>query len=48
MAEVKLKEVDKVYDGGVHAVQDLSLEVPDGSSSSWSGLPAVARRPPFE
>ena len=27
---MKLKEVDKVYDGGVHAVQDLSLEVPDG------------------
>ncbi|HEY5872274.1 MAG TPA: ATP-binding cassette domain-containing protein, partial [Gaiellaceae bacterium] len=30
MAVVKLKEVDKVYDGGVHAVQDLSLEIPDG------------------
>ena len=30
MAEVNLKEVDKVYEGGVHAVQDLSLEVPDG------------------
>jgi multiple sugar transport system ATP-binding protein len=30
VAEVKLKDVDKVYDGGVHAVQDLSLEVPDG------------------
>ena len=30
MAEVQLKEVDKVYEGGVHAVQDLSLYVPDG------------------
>ena len=30
MAEVRLTEVDKIYDGGVHAVQDLSLEVPDG------------------
>ncbi len=30
MAEVKLKEVDKVYEGGVHAVQDLSLEIQDG------------------
>ncbi|MBA3381205.1 MAG: sn-glycerol-3-phosphate ABC transporter ATP-binding protein UgpC [Actinobacteria bacterium] len=30
MAEVQLKEVDKVYDGDVHAVQDLSLEVSDG------------------
>ena len=30
MAEVQLKEVDKVYEGGVHAVQDLSLDVEDG------------------
>ena len=30
MAEVQLKEVDKVYEGGVHAVQDLSLDVADG------------------
>jgi multiple sugar transport system ATP-binding protein len=30
MAEVQLKDVDKVYDGGVHAVQDLTLDVEDG------------------
>ena len=30
MAEVKLEEVDKVFDGGVHAVRDLSLDVADG------------------
>ena len=30
MAEVQLKDVDKIYEGGVHAVQDLSLYVADG------------------
>ena len=30
MAEVVLKDVDKVYDNGFHAVKDLSLEIPDG------------------
>jgi multiple sugar transport system ATP-binding protein len=30
VADVQLKEVDKVYEGGVHAVQDLSLYVQDG------------------
>ncbi len=30
MAEVHIKDVDKVYDGGVHAVRDLSLTVSDG------------------
>jgi multiple sugar transport system ATP-binding protein len=30
VADVQLKEVDKVYEGGVHAVQDLSLYVKDG------------------
>ena len=30
MADVQLKEVDKIYEGGVHAVQDLSLYVQDG------------------
>ena len=30
MADVQLKEVDKVYEGDVHAVQDLSLYVKDG------------------
>jgi multiple sugar transport system ATP-binding protein len=30
MAEVQLKDVDKVYEGGVHAVQDLSIDVADG------------------
>jgi len=30
MAEVRFDEVDKCYENGVHAVQDLSLEVADG------------------
>ncbi len=30
MAEVVLKDVDKVYDNGFHAVKDLSLEIGDG------------------
>jgi multiple sugar transport system ATP-binding protein len=30
MADVQLKEVDKIYEGDVHAVQDLSLYVQDG------------------
>ena len=30
MAEVMLKEVDKVYPNGFHAVKDLSLEIEDG------------------
>ena len=30
MAEVAFNEVDKVYENGVHAVQDLSLDIRDG------------------
>ena len=30
MADVVLREVDKIYPNGVHAVKDLSLEIPDG------------------
>ena len=30
MADVVFDEIDKVYDNGVRAVQDLSLEIPDG------------------
>jgi len=30
MAEVAFKDVDKIYENGFHAVQDLSLEIPDG------------------
>src|SRR5918996_1166349 len=30
MADVKFDEIDKVYDNGVRAVQDLSLQIPDG------------------
>jgi len=30
MADVQLKDVDKIYEGGVHAVQDLSIYVQDG------------------
>ncbi|HET8895244.1 MAG TPA: sn-glycerol-3-phosphate ABC transporter ATP-binding protein UgpC [Gaiellaceae bacterium] len=30
MADVVFNEVDKFYDNGVHAVQDLSLEIDDG------------------
>ena len=30
MADVAFNEVDKVYDNGVHAVDDLSLDIRDG------------------
>ncbi len=30
MADVQINEVDKIYDGDVHAVRDLSLEISDG------------------
>jgi multiple sugar transport system ATP-binding protein len=30
VAEVTFADVDKVYEGGVHAVQDLSLDIADG------------------
>ena len=30
MAEVVLKDVDKIYEGNVHAVQSLSLDIKDG------------------
>ena len=30
MAEVQFKDVDKIYEGNVHAVQDLSLDIADG------------------
>ena len=30
MAEVVLKDVDKFYEGNVHAVQGLSLDIADG------------------
>jgi multiple sugar transport system ATP-binding protein len=30
VAEVQINDVDKVYEGGVHAVRDLSLNVSDG------------------
>jgi multiple sugar transport system ATP-binding protein len=30
MAEVAFQDVDKFYDGGVHAVQDLTLDIHDG------------------
>ncbi len=30
MADVQIDAVDKVYEGGVHAVRDLSLEISDG------------------
>jgi multiple sugar transport system ATP-binding protein len=30
MAEVTLKDVDKIYDNGFHAVHDLSLDIADG------------------
>ena len=29
MAEVKLVNVNKVYDGGVHAVHDFNIEIKD-------------------
>jgi len=37
MADIKLENVEKVYDGGVHAVQDLSLEIKDGEFMVFVG-----------
>ena len=45
VADVQLKEVDKVYGDDVHAVQDLTSTSPTASSSSSSGRRAAARRP---
>ena len=45
MAEVQLKEVDKIYEGGVHAVQDLSLDVAGRRvRRARRARPAAARR----
>jgi hypothetical protein len=41
-----LAEVDKIYDNGVQAVFDLTLDVHDGEFLSSSAPPAAARRPP--
>ena len=38
MAEVQLTEVDKIYEGGVHAVQDLSLFVLNGVTRNATDL----------
>ncbi len=42
MAEVAFQDVDKYYDGGVHAVQDLTLEAHDGEFLRARRPPAVA------
>ena len=44
VAEVVLKDVDKIYEGNVHAVQSLSLEIPDGEFLVLVGPPGAARR----
>ena len=45
MADVAFNEVDKIYDNGVQAVFDLTLEITTASSSCSSARRAAARRP---
>ena len=42
MATVDLKDVQKVYPGGVEAVKGVSIDIPDGSFACWSVRPAAA------
>ena len=46
MAEVVLDSVNKQYDNGFHAVQDLDLTSRTASSWSWSARPGAGSRPP--
>jgi ABC-type uncharacterized transport system ATPase subunit len=45
-ADVRLESVTKVFDD-VHAVDDVSLEIPRGSFFALLGRPAAARRRAF-
>ena len=44
MANLQLKNVNKIYDNKVQAVFDFNLEIEDRNLSSLSDLPAVASR----
>ena len=46
MAEVVLDKVNKQYENGFHAVQDLDLDIADGEFLVLVGRPAAASRPP--
>lgn len=45
MSEITIEHVTKVYDGGVLAVDDISLAVADGEFLVSSGHPGAASRP---
>jgi multiple sugar transport system ATP-binding protein len=45
MAQIMLDQVDKVYAGGVKAVNALSLEIRDGEFMVLVGPGAGSRRP---
>ena len=44
MAEITLNHVYKKYEGGVTAVQDFTLEIPDKEFVIFVGLPDVENR----
>ena len=46
MASVTLKNIYKIYSGGVTAVTDFNLDIADKESSSWSAPLAAASPPP--
>jgi ABC-type sugar transport system ATPase subunit len=46
MARIELEHITKVYPGGVRAVNDLSLDVPNGDFMVFVGPPAPASPPP--
>ena len=48
MADVVFNEIDKFYDNGFHAVQELSLDIRDGEFLVLSARPAAARPPRCE
>ena len=43
MASVTLKNIYKIYSGGVTAVTDFNLDIEDKGLSSWSVLLAVVK-----
>ena len=46
MARIELDHVTKRYPGGVPAVNDLTLDIPDGDFMVFVGPRARASRPP--
>jgi len=45
-AQVVIRNLNKTFDGNVHAVKDVNLEITTRSSSSWSDRRAAARPRP--